>query len=416
MSSNIHNRTYQIRIAALLFITLVYSVVFASLYEIQGMNAMPLSAVPVVLAAWWLGFHGAIFFAAVVFIVNTVVIGQTLTPNWADVIEIGGFGAVALLLIGGITGKMRDLSYQLRQELKERKRTEQELQRHRADLEKLVSARTSELEAAVQRLQQEVAEREQMQEELKRSLEKEQRLNQLKSRFTSMVSHEFRTPLTVIQSSAELLETYAVQMPEAKKADKFHTIQTQVVHMVELLDDILALDRAETVGPVYNAQSMDIAVYCRMIVDEFRPTAQNHQINMTSGADTGSVMIDERLMRRVIWNLLSNAVKYSPAGTAVEVRVTREGDQVLISVKDYGIGVPEMDRKDLFEIFHRAHNVGTIQGTGLGLSIVKQAISAHGGTIDFDSEIGVGTIFKIRLPRVTAENSSGATDSFAAGD
>ena len=136
--------------------------------------------------------------------------------------------------------------------------------------------------------------------------------------------------------------------------------------MVELLDDILTLDRAENVGPVYNPQTRDIAAYCRAIVDEFRPTARTHQIHLTATQDTRLALIDETLMRRALWNLLSNAVKYSPAGTAIEVKIAFQAGHTLISVKDYGIGVPEEDRKDLFEIFHRAHNVGSIQGPASG--------------------------------------------------
>jgi signal transduction histidine kinase len=393
-----HPRTTQLRAVLLVVITVIDLAVVASLYDTHGRDTMPLSTIPVILAAWLYGFRAALAAAAFVFMFNTVVMAQTFTPNLKDVIEVGGSGALALLLIGGVTGKMRDLSHQLKRELNERKRTEAELRQHRANLEGLVSARTSELEDAVVQLRQEVAERRQVQEELKQSLEKEQRLNQLKSRFTSMVSHEFRTPLTVIQSSAEILETYSDRMAAEKRVEKFQTIQTQVSHMVELLDDILALDRAENVGPVYNPQAADIAAYCSTIIDEFKPTAKTHQVNMTTSADAGLVVIDETLMRRAIWNLLSNAVKYSPAGTAIEVRVARHVDKVLISVKDYGIGVPEEDRKDLFEIFHRAHNVGSIQGTGLGLPIVKQAVLAHGGSIDFESEVGIGTTFTITLP------------------
>jgi signal transduction histidine kinase len=403
MAALIRTGSTQIRAFAFVVAVAAYAGIFAYLYEIYGSGITPLSIGPVMLAAWWFGFRPALICAALVFAINTVVIAGTFTPNLADVIEVGGSGAIALILIGGVTGKMRDLSHQLRRELNERKITEEDLRQHRANLEGLVSARTRELEEAVLQLRQEIAERKQVQEELKQSLEKEQRLNQLKSRFTSMVSHEFRTPLTVIQSSAELLETYADRMPAANKTEKFRTIQTQVCRMVELLDDILALDRAESIGPVYNPQPLDLAAYCKSIVDEFQPTAKTHQIIMTATADAGSAMLDETLMRRALWNLLSNAVKYSPTGAVVEMRIARNADQALISVKDYGIGVPEEDRKDLFEIFHRANNVGSIQGTGLGLPIVKQAVLAHGGSIDFESEIGVGTTFTITLPRVTGE-------------
>lgn len=405
MAAILQSRPGQIRFLALSVITIVYIAAFSFLHEIQNVEATPLSTIPLIFAAWWFGFRIGIIFAMLMFIINTVIIGGTLTPNLSDVIEVGGSGALALVLVGGVTGKMRDLSYQLRRELNERKRTEEELRQHRTNLEGLVSARTSELEEAVRQLQQEIAERKQVQDELKQSLDKEKRLNLLKSRFTSMVSHEFRTPLTVIQSCAEILETYADRMDEAKKADKFQTIQTQVTHMVDLLGDILAFDRAESVGPAYNPEPLDLAAYCRSIVDEFKPTAKTHQLNVRAMADAGLAMIDEALMRRAIWNLLSNAVKYSPAGTAIEIGLACDGDQALISVKDHGIGVPEEDRKDLFEIFHRAHNVGSIQGTGLGLPIVKQAVLAHGGTIDFESKIGVGTTFTIKLPRAAIQEN-----------
>lgn len=397
-------RSNQFRVVLLVLTTVIYIAVFASLYETHGRDAMPLSTIPVILAAWLFGFRPALAVVGFVFAVNTFVMAETFTPNLKDVVEIGGSGAVALLLVGGVTGKMRDLSHQLRWELTERKQTEEELRRHRANLEGLVSARTSELEEAVLQLRQEIADRKQAQEELRQSLEKEQRLNQLKSRFTSMVSHEFRTPLTVIQTCAEMLETYAERMDAAKKAEKFQTIQMQVNHMVDLLGDILALDRAETVGPVYNPQAVDISAYCKMIVDEFSPSAKTHQLKLSAPEDAGMVMIDEALMRRAIWNLLSNAVKYSPSETSVDVSVVPQRDQIQILVKDYGIGVPEEDRKDLFEIFHRAHNVGSIQGTGLGLPIVKQAVLAHGGTVDFESEIGVGTTFVMTLPRAAVQN------------
>ena len=413
MAASSYIRPPYIRVFILVVITIAYAGVFSAFYHTYGSRVMPLSSIPVILAGWWFGFLPALGCAAIIFVVNTAVIAQTFTPRLVDVIEVGGTGAIALVLIGGVTGKLRDLSLQLKQELQQRIHTEEELRQHRANLEDLISARTSELEGAVHQLRQEIAERKQIQEELKQSLEKEKRLNQLKSRFTSMVSHEFRTPLTVIQSCAEILSSYSDRMDEAKKAEKFHTIETQVNHMVELLGDILALDRAETVGPMYNPQPLDLAAYCRAIVDEFEPTAKTHRLNVIAMADAGLTMIDEALMRRAIWNLLSNAVKYSPAGTPVEVCVRRSGDQAVISVKDYGIGVPEADRKDLFEIFHRAHNVGSIQGTGLGLPIVKQAVLAHGGSIDFESEIGVGTTFTIKLPRVEGQTSTEA-DNLAA--
>ena len=216
-------RPDQNRILALIVITFLYVIIFTFLHETLQAEVTPLATIPLIFGAWWFGFRPGILFAVFLFVVNSVVISRTLTPNLSDVIEVGGSGAVAMILIGGVTGKMRDLSHQLKRELSERKHTEVELRRHRANLESLVSARTSALEAAVQQLQQEIVEREQVQEVLRQSLEKEQRLNQLKSRFTSMVSHEFRTPLTC-SSSTELSKRIRAN-GSAEKAAKFNIIR-----------------------------------------------------------------------------------------------------------------------------------------------------------------------------------------------
>lgn len=240
--------------------------------------------------------------------------------------------------------------------------------------------------------------RKQAEKEIRAALEKERELNELKSRFTSMVSHEFRTPLTVIGSSAGILGEYADRLSEERKQSHLSNIQTQIQHLVELLDDVLMLSRAENLELEMSAVPLDFAGLCRELVAEIQQTTRNHHIDLKiTGVDIRPLM-DAKLMRQVIANLLSNAVKYSPDGGVVNVDLHMGEEHILLRVRDRGIGIPENDAKRLFEAFHRAKNVGNISGTGLGLSIVKRAVEAHRGTIGVESRQGEGTTFTIRIP------------------
>jgi PAS domain S-box-containing protein len=240
--------------------------------------------------------------------------------------------------------------------------------------------------------------RKKAEKEIRAALEKERELNELKSRFASMVSHEFRTPLTVIGSSAGILGEYADRLSEERKRSHLDNIQTQIKHLVELLDDVLTLSRAENLELEISATPLNLAALCRELVTEMQQTTRQHQIEMSiTGVDIMPQM-DAKLMRQVIANLLSNAVKYSPAGGVVNLELHISDEQILLRVRDRGIGIPETDIKRLFEAFHRAENVGTISGTGLGLPIVKRAVEAHRGTIGVDSKQGEGTTFTIRIP------------------
>ena len=183
-----------------------------------------------------------------------------------------------------------------------------------------------------------------------------------------------------------------------KRLDK---IQTQVKHLVSLLDDILTISRAETVGVEFDPQPTDLRRYCHEIVKEVQQTTSSHHVAFSTDENEILALIDSNLLRPALTNLLSNAFKYSPERTIVHVRLHVEGEHALISVQDEGIGIPDEDQQELFEVFHRAKNVGTIQGTGLGLTIVKQAVEAHRGTIMVKSTLCVGTTFTIALPLMT---------------
>ncbi len=246
--------------------------------------------------------------------------------------------------------------------------------------------------------------RKQIEENLRRSLEQEKELSELKSRFVSMASHEFRTPLATVQSSSDLLIHYGDRLSEARKTEHLDKIQTQVKRLTGLLDDILTLSKADNVGLTLNPSLVNMGQFANEIVSEIRQIAPSHQVHFSVTRNC-SLMLDEKLMRQAIMNLLSNAIKYSPAGSNIYFNAFCGNKQLVLYIRDEGIGIPEEDQPRLFEVFHRAKNVGAIPGTGLGLAIVKQAVEAHNGTISYTSEVGKGTTFTLNLPITEGEKS-----------
>jgi signal transduction histidine kinase len=245
----------------------------------------------------------------------------------------------------------------------------------------------------------EVTERRLREIELMRTLEKERDLRELKSKFVSVVSHEFRTPLTTILSSSDLIKTYYDTLPQDKRSKHFDRIETSVTNMKRLLEDVLIIGKAESGRLSFEPIALDFDQFCRDLTDEIQYSAQGtHRLLYTRAAETRWLEADEKLLRVALSNLLSNAVKYSPAGGDVLFDVQQTGDFFVVCVKDSGIGIPAKDQQRLFDSFQRSGNVGNIPGTGLGLYITKMAVELHGGTITFESQENVGTTFIVRLP------------------
>jgi PAS domain S-box-containing protein len=243
-----------------------------------------------------------------------------------------------------------------------------------------------------------ITESKQMEIGLRRALQKERELNELKTRFTSMVSHEFRTPLAIIQSASDLLWHYGHRLSDEKKVLQFEEIQQQVRHLTGLLEDILTISRAESVGLQINPKLLNLKDFCSEIVNEIQMTAKKHTIEFRVSGEGRLAMIDPNLMRQAIANILTNAVKYSPQGGRIYFDLIDLNQHTAIRIQDEGIGIPAEDQTHLFEVFHRAENVGNISGSGLGLAIVKRAIDAHQGKISIESEVGKGTTFILNLP------------------
>lgn len=232
----------------------------------------------------------------------------------------------------------------------------------------------------------------------------EREINELKSRFISMTSHEFRTPLTAILGTTELIKHYGQGWETEKQHSYLDRIQRNVKHMTGLLDDVLVLSKADVGKTEFNPVSIDLTVFCSSLVEEFQlNTKRGQNIEYVLEGKQTTCFSDEKILRQILSNLLSNAIKYSPESSIVCFTVTFSNDEVVFLIKDQGIGIPESDQPHLFESFQRATNVGQIQGTGLGLAIVKKSVELHQGTITFESTASQGTTFIVRLP-ITAES------------
>jgi PAS domain S-box-containing protein len=242
-------------------------------------------------------------------------------------------------------------------------------------------------------------------EEMRRALEKERELNNLKSNFVSLTSHEFRTPLTTILSSAEMLEHYGERWTADRKLEHLQRIQTSVKYMTNLLDDILVVAKAEAHRLEFAPVPLDLLKFCRSLVEEFELMDKgNHTLLFNVEVDCAQVNMDEHLLRHILSNLLSNAFKYSPPGSGVQFDLACRAGQAVFRIQDYGLGIPLEDQARLFETFHRAGNVRNIAGTGLGLTIVKRSVDLHGGTIEIMSQVNLGTTVTVSLPIGTPDN------------
>ncbi|HLP90964.1 MAG TPA: PAS domain S-box protein [Nostocaceae cyanobacterium] len=243
-----------------------------------------------------------------------------------------------------------------------------------------------------------ITSRKQLEQDLRVALETEKELNELKSRFISMTSHEFRTPLSTILSSSELLEHYRHKWSQEKQLTHLHRIQTAVKRMTEMLNDVLVIGKAEAGKLEYRPTYFDLVEYCYQLVEEVRLNSDQHIITFSSQSASLPCYMDDKLLGHILSNLLSNAIKYSPNGGSVNFILNCENEQVRFEIQDQGIGIPEEDIPRLFETFHRAQNVGNIVGTGLGLAIVKKCVDIHQGQIYVKSITGIGTTFTITLP------------------
>jgi signal transduction histidine kinase len=227
-------------------------------------------------------------------------------------------------------------------------------------------------------------------------------LNEFKFRFMSIASHEFRTPLTTILTSSELLLMVGRSISEDRYVDYIIQIQNAVIYMTSILDDILTINKIETGKWKFNPTKTNLNSFCnKMIEDAKNFTSEKHKIIFKSNFKSSFAIIDNKLLQHIISNLLSNSIKYSPGGGEIKLELKKSKSDLVFSVEDHGIGIIKKDQEKLFDIFYRGKNAERFEGTGLGLSIVKRCVESHGGKIEFDSKLNKGTRFEVTIPMLT---------------
>lgn len=240
-------------------------------------------------------------------------------------------------------------------------------------------------------------------ERLRLELDKEIKLRELRGRFISTFSHDFRTPLASVSSAVGMIDRYSDRMDAAQRRGYIERIYELIREVTDMLDDMLTMMKAEAIEPKFQPDAINLVDLCAQMIEETQLYASDkHRITFnTNGDETLHIRGDRSLLRRAIGNLLSNAVKYSPNGGEVTLSLKNVGLCVMLSITDKGIGIPETDQAILFEPFKRGSNTGAIIGTGLGLTIMQQVVTLHGGKVELESAVDKGTTFRLLFPLYT---------------
>jgi PAS domain S-box-containing protein len=278
------------------------------------------------------------------------------------------------------------------------KKSEEQLIVYAAELEKKVETRTETLHKAVQELENEVHERKKAEEEAQRAFERERELNELKSKFVSIASHEFRTPLSTVLSSASLIDQYSQSAQPEKVVKHVQRIKSSVNHLIAILNDLLSLGKLDEGKMEIVKEPIGIKEFLQEVSDEMSALKEGQKLNINCADKSGMIHSDARILRNIMFNLISNASKYSETNKNIYIDCILEGENIRFSVRDEGIGIPKEDQKYMFDRFFRASNAGNVQGTGLGLNIVKRYVELLNGTITFTSEYGSGSTFFVSIP------------------
>lgn len=283
-------------------------------------------------------------------------------------------------------------------DITERKRQEtailaanSEIQKLNTELEMRVEQRTRELAETLLKL-------EKSQMEALRALEKERELNDMKSQFVTIASHEFRTPLATILSSASLIGRYPLSEENEKRQKHVLRIKSAVNNLTGILNDFLSIGKLEEGHMQSVPVRVDLNECCHELMEEMKGVCKSGQRIHYQHQGPAEVWLDQHLTHNVLINLLSNAIKYSEPSAEIRLSTRVTDESVRFEIQDRGIGIPENDQPHVFDRFFRAHNAGNVQGTGLGLNIVKKYIDLMRGEISFESEPGTGTTFFVKLP------------------
>jgi PAS domain S-box-containing protein len=302
--------------------------------------------------------------------------------------EAGG-EAFVIAFVSDIT-KRKEIENETLQQKEQLALINLKIEQFNNDLEQQVALRT-------RQLQETLSELEISKEELQKALSQEKELGDLKSRFVSMASHEFRTPLSTILSSASLVSKYLKAEEQDKRDKHINRIKSAVSNLTDILNDFLSIGKIEDGKLIAHFAYFDIKELIGLVCNEIAGIVKPGQKIIYHHQGTQTVHLDPSLLRNVLINLLSNAIKFSPENSKIEVDSKSTGSHTLITVKDWGLGISEEDKVHLFERFFRGTNVTNIQGTGLGLHIVEKYVELMNGNIEFRSELEKGTSFTLRF-------------------
>ncbi|HSI69985.1 MAG TPA: ATP-binding protein, partial [Gillisia sp.] len=290
--------------------------------------------------------------------------------------------------------------------------TQRQIQELNNELEGKIKVRTKELEESVEKLQklnldleQEIKKRKEAENRIKVALQKEKELNELKTKFLSLVSHEFKTPLSGILTSVMLAGKYKLEEQQDKREKHHNTIKNKVHYLDNILNDFLSIERLESGKVNYKFTTFNLSKIVNEVVYNANVTLKSGQeIEYPTNIENISLHQDEKILELVLSNLLGNAIKYSPENTLIKFEIKIQDENIIFIVTDEGMGIPEKDQKHIFERYFRAENALLNQGTGIGLNIAKVHLENLGGSINFTSRENVGTKFIVQLP-ILRENS-----------
>lgn len=286
-------------------------------------------------------------------------------------------------------------------DITERKKNEKEIADLNNYLEEKILERTNSLNKAVGLLQTEVALRLKAENNAKEALQKEKELNGLKTKFLSLVSHEFKTPISGILTSATLVGKYTTQQQQEKREKHLDTIKNKVKYLNTIIDDFLSVERLDTGKVNYKLTSFPLSkVLNTVIYDANVHLKERQNIQYPQHSDDITLVFDEKILELSLSNLIHNAIKYSGAGSLVDIKVNEHPDHLEIHIVDQGIGIPEQEQRFIFDRYFRAQNVLLNPGTGIGLNIVKNHLENLNGSVSFISEIETGSTFIITIPTI----------------
>ncbi len=286
-------------------------------------------------------------------------------------------------------------------DISKRKESEQKIIDLNTELEQKVKNRTQKLNNTVDDLREEIKKRTKAEEKLKKALKKEKELNELKTKFLSLVSHEFKTPLSGIYNAAVLTGKYKTSETQEKRNKHLLTIKDKVRYLNGILNDFLSVERLDSGKVNYKITNFKLSKIVNEVIYNANTLLKKGQyIVYPKNIDGLDITYDEKILELILSNLLNNAVKYSGENTKIGFEISVDKKQFTFKISDQGIGIPLKDQKHIFSRYFRAENALTNQGTGIGLNIVKSHIQKFKGTIDFISVVDKGTTFTVKLPLI----------------